>query len=729
MKKLVETAAPSVFIPTKKPVMAESTIREGVEVLAVEGIFGKVNARNENNRRYPLSIWEKNLGKGSGFRSRMEARAVLGELEHPESGNTHLERVSHIITDAWVEELDTAKIAEMGLTESEVTPGMYVVGRYEVLNTPRGSILRALHEAGVRVGISSRGRGDIRQVDGIDEVCDDYELDTWDTVYLPSVTEANPRPMRSEANDLGSQLPSAAGSGQADVTPTVGVPEGDWKAEAEEIIRALEKAVSGNVDQISDMIEVFPRGINLIDQLAVIDDQEAVKLKAQALTLIRVLTTQIQELEAGKAPSDVGGEPEKAEPKEAPKEEKPKDKEDEDNKEESVHEGTMKDLAAGVKDNPDYQSKALMKGDVESLLNSAGHEADDVLVSELGNELRAQGFDVDTDKYESIQEATKNEMTNLVDGTIVSVSAKNLLKRFKDTEECCSKHPEVSAFLEKQEGDLLARVCSKGQDGYVVRLLEPAYGESNIFVKYADVKQPVMESKGKKESSMQIKEVLAEAVKENDKLKKQMESMVPQKRYEAAKKVIEDLQTQLETVDKGVSDESVPKKRYEAAKELIAGLVERCKQSDKEKIGESKRVGAATKLIHKLVSEMKGGTKPGSEVKSDDDGAVTYGDKGAKKKAKKEGVDDGVADESAVEDAIESMTEAVQVSAKAHAAIKAEAIKAEIDESADEVVNASAKLTEESKDLKKRLRGKVEDVREPVKESYNLMDAVINKVS
>ena len=146
MKTLVETNAPSIFVPTKSPQLVESAVA-GKKVWVIEGIFGKVDAKNENNRRYPKPIWERNLSESSPFKKRMKQRSVLGELEHPESGNTHLERVSHLILDAWIDTLTESKIKEMKL--EGVQPGTYVMGRYQVLETPKGSILRALHEANV----------------------------------------------------------------------------------------------------------------------------------------------------------------------------------------------------------------------------------------------------------------------------------------------------------------------------------------------------------------------------------------------------------------------------------------------------------------------------------------------------------------------------------------------------------------------------------------------------
>jgi len=632
MKRLVETNAPQIFIPTKKPELVESSI-VGKNVIVVEGIFGKVNARNENNRRYPKTVWEKNLGESSPFRLRLKSRSVLGELEHPESGNTHLERVSHLITDAWVEHLTEARIKEMELPET-VKEGDYVMGRYEILETPRGNILRALHEAKVQCGVSSRGRGDIRSVDGIDVVQDDYELDTWDAVYMPSVIEANPRAI-SEAGDLGSALPGAVDDGgTTDVTPTTTVQAADWKPEAEEVVRSMEDSVGGDKD-ITQMIPVLQRGINLIDQLASVDDEEAVKLKSQALTLSRVLTNEIMKREVG-ITSD------------KPKEKEPK-------KEEST-----KPVPC------------------------------------------------------NLSESTKEQVENLVDGSIVTVTPKNLLNCVK--ENC---PPEIIKFVEKQEDDVLVRICTKGKGGYVVRLLEPAFGESDIFVKYKDVKTAQTEIQ-EDEMKDGMKAMVEALVKDNDDLKTKLSSATPTERYEAAKQLIAGLAERLKSSKTGI-----PEVRYNAAKELISGLVEKVQGLEQDVLHEGKRVKAATKLIHKLVGEKK----------------VTPADEPVVEGVKTEKVITEAAVKTEQEEIVESvasLTEAFHEASIESAKVRAKRILAEeetpapVEEAPAPVEEAKpAEITTESKDLKKRLRGKAAPA--PVEEAKpvapaNLMSAVAKRL-
>jgi hypothetical protein len=190
---------------SKAPVVAKPVILEKVGPggrLRVRGVFQRVGTKNANNRIYPSSVWEKNLQPESLLVRRIAARAVLGELEHPDSGVTHLGRVSHLVEKVWRESLEEGNPYEVG-------PGDYILGEALILNTAPGQILRELYECKIPVGISSRGRGDVVQnSEGIDVVQDNYETDTWDFVYQPSVLEATPHPVESkiEAKTDGTEL-------------------------------------------------------------------------------------------------------------------------------------------------------------------------------------------------------------------------------------------------------------------------------------------------------------------------------------------------------------------------------------------------------------------------------------------------------------------------------------------------------------------------------------------
>jgi len=120
-------------------------------------------------------LFERVLGESSDFMKRLNNREVLGEAEHPESGNTHIGRVSHMWEKIWPD-WNTGRI----------------MGECIILRTPEGQKLEELIEVGHPLGFSSRGRGEVTsRPDGIEEVkVEDYLLDTFDAVAKPSVAIA-----------------------------------------------------------------------------------------------------------------------------------------------------------------------------------------------------------------------------------------------------------------------------------------------------------------------------------------------------------------------------------------------------------------------------------------------------------------------------------------------------------------------------------------------------------
>ena len=101
----------------------------------------------------------------------MDDRRALGELDHPDSSIINLVNVSHMVTDIWMD-------------------GMTVMGKCKVLNTPAGQILRSLVDAGVKIGISSRSMGSVREQMGQTIVEDDFQLICFDIVSEPSTPGA-----------------------------------------------------------------------------------------------------------------------------------------------------------------------------------------------------------------------------------------------------------------------------------------------------------------------------------------------------------------------------------------------------------------------------------------------------------------------------------------------------------------------------------------------------------
>ena len=140
----------------------------------VKGILQRAGAANQNGRRYPKEILERECKK---YGQLIKERRALGELDHPDSPVINLKNVSH-------------NIREIGWDGDDV------VGTVEILSTPSGNILRELLKNNIRLGISSRGLGSVKELsDGTVMVQEDFELVGWDFVSNPSTHGAFMAPM------------------------------------------------------------------------------------------------------------------------------------------------------------------------------------------------------------------------------------------------------------------------------------------------------------------------------------------------------------------------------------------------------------------------------------------------------------------------------------------------------------------------------------------------------
>ena len=140
----------------------------------VEGILATVEIKNGNGRYYSKELWDRELDK---YNVLVKERRACGELDHPDSQIINLKNVSHNITKLWWD-------------------GDNVMGAIEILPTPSGNILKALIGAGIKVGVSSRGMGSLKQVGEVLEVQDDFELLCWDFVSTPSNPGSYMSPLR-----------------------------------------------------------------------------------------------------------------------------------------------------------------------------------------------------------------------------------------------------------------------------------------------------------------------------------------------------------------------------------------------------------------------------------------------------------------------------------------------------------------------------------------------------
>lgn len=142
----------------------------GKKSFYIEGPFLQAEVVNRNGRRYPKGIMEKEVLRYKT--EQIEKGRAYGELGHPEGPTINLDRVSHMI---------------VGLKEE----GDNFIGKAKILGTPMGNIVKELMAEGANLGVSSRGMGSLKEVDGVNEVQEDFMLATAaDIVADPSAPDA-----------------------------------------------------------------------------------------------------------------------------------------------------------------------------------------------------------------------------------------------------------------------------------------------------------------------------------------------------------------------------------------------------------------------------------------------------------------------------------------------------------------------------------------------------------
>ena len=129
-------------------------------------LLQRAEKKNQNGRIYPQEILMREAGLYK--ENFVSQRRALGELDHPESPVVNLKNVCCNVTELWFE-------------------GENVKGNIEILSTPSGNIVRELIKNNIRLGVSSRGMGSVRQMgEGTVEVQDDFSLVCFDIVSNPS---------------------------------------------------------------------------------------------------------------------------------------------------------------------------------------------------------------------------------------------------------------------------------------------------------------------------------------------------------------------------------------------------------------------------------------------------------------------------------------------------------------------------------------------------------------
>lgn len=161
MKLIVENIEDIEFVTEEK---------NGKKEFYIEGIFMQADIVNRNGRRYPADVLEKEVNRY--VKERVDTKRAFGELGHPDGPAINLDRASHIITELRRD-------------------GSNFIGKAKIMDTPMGNIARSIMESGGKLGVSSRGMGSMKAVNGVNEVQGDFFLATAaDIVADPSAPEA-----------------------------------------------------------------------------------------------------------------------------------------------------------------------------------------------------------------------------------------------------------------------------------------------------------------------------------------------------------------------------------------------------------------------------------------------------------------------------------------------------------------------------------------------------------
>lgn len=177
--------------PSEARIISESTT-DG-KSMWLNGVCMQSSIKNRNGRNYPLS--EISEAVRNAAQRIKENNGIFGELDHPQSLQINSDRISHVITEMWMN-------------------GNDAYGKAKLLNTPMGLIAQELLKSGVKIGVSSRGAGNVTESGDVTG----FQFITYDIVITPSAPGAMPGLMYEsfERARNGKQVLSLAEAAQQD---------------------------------------------------------------------------------------------------------------------------------------------------------------------------------------------------------------------------------------------------------------------------------------------------------------------------------------------------------------------------------------------------------------------------------------------------------------------------------------------------------------------------------
>lgn len=139
----------------------------------INGIVSRCDVMNKNKRIYPRAVMEEAV---NNIQESVKSGGFVGELDHPPTPKINVDKISHKITKV------------------ELAPDGAVLAEMVVLDTTKGRELKKLIEGGVRLGVSTRALGGVKQStgglgEGVLEVLPGLNLKAIDVVFDPSAGE------------------------------------------------------------------------------------------------------------------------------------------------------------------------------------------------------------------------------------------------------------------------------------------------------------------------------------------------------------------------------------------------------------------------------------------------------------------------------------------------------------------------------------------------------------
>jgi hypothetical protein len=157
------------FTQARAEVLTEEAADGSGKNLYLKGICIEGGVRNANERVYPVNEIAKAVDTIN--EQITTGHSVLGEVDHPDDLKINLDRVSHMIEKMWMD-----------------GPAGY--GKLKILPTPMGELVKTMLTSGVKLGVSSRGSGNVNDANGH---VSDFEIVTVDVVAQPSAPNAYPQ--------------------------------------------------------------------------------------------------------------------------------------------------------------------------------------------------------------------------------------------------------------------------------------------------------------------------------------------------------------------------------------------------------------------------------------------------------------------------------------------------------------------------------------------------------